>query len=367
VAGSIGKGSSKKNKEAGMNFIERSGKRWSYFLGALAIMLGLGAAAQGQFVPGSGKTSLETGVRASSPTSALAPGTIQISVQCGNPTARLKTIADGLKLLGGLRPAALLISGTCHEDVSIEGLDSIILQGNPTATIDGGSDPNTNAVAIVTSQDIALNNLTITGGAGLVCIGLSSCALTQVTIQNSLGDGATVNGGSHLEFLDCIIQNNASAGLNVGAGSASVIGGRITGNGSDGVLMRLGGTFAAAPADVNDNATIQNNAGNGIRASLHNTLNLNSAVITGNAVDGVTLQLGSAMSMIATSITNNGGHQVRIGDLSVARFSGFQSNTISGLNFPDVVCDPRFSATRQLAANAVGATTNCPAELPPTP
>jgi len=174
-----------------------------------------------------------------------------------------------------------------------------------------------------------------------------------------------VNGGSHLGFLDCVIQNNTNAGLNVGVGSANVLGGRITGNGSDGVLMRLGGTFTAFPADANDNVRIQNNAGNGIRASLHNIVNLNSAVITGNAVDGVTLQLGSAMNLIATSITNNGGHQVRIGDLSVVRFSGFQSNTISGSNFPDVVCDPQFSTTRQLA-NALSATTNCPAELPPT-
>jgi hypothetical protein len=131
--------------------------------------------------------------------------------------------------------------------------------------------------------------------------------------------------------------------------------------------VRFGGTFTAAPADVNDNATIQNNSGSGIRTSLHNTVNLNSAVITGNSGDGVTLQFGSAMNLIASSITNNGGHQVRIGDLSVAHFTGFQSNTVSGANFPDVVCDPQFSATRQLAANAPGATTNCPAELQPVP
>jgi len=300
-------------------------------------------------------------------TAASPAAAIQIHVECGNSSAKLRTITDGLKLLGSLHPAVLLVSGTCHEDVVIQGLDSITLQGNPVATIDGGSDPNLAAVQIFGSQNIALNNLTITGGAGLVCNGLSYCDLTQATVQNSLGDGASVNGGSHLGFFDCVIQNNTNAGLNVGVGSANVLGGRITGNGSDGVLMRLGGTFTAAPADANDNVRIQNNAGNGIRASLHNVVNLNSAVITGNAVDGVTLQLGSALNLIATSITNNGGHQVRIGDLSVVRFSGFQSNTISGSNFPDVVCDPQFSTTRQLAANAVSATTNCPAELPPTP
>ena len=98
--------------------------------------------------------------------------------------------------------------------------------------------------------------------------------------------------------------------------------------------MRLGGTFTAFPADANDNVRIQNNAGNGIRASLHNIVNLNSAVITGNAVDGVTLQLGSAMNLIATSITNNGGHQVRIGDLSVVRFSRVSKQHGQRIEFP---------------------------------
>jgi len=94
---------------------------------------------------------------------------------------------------------------------------------------------------------------------------------------------------------------------------------------------------------------------------------LNAAIISGNAGDGVTLQIGSTMNLFASSITNNNGHQIRIGDLSVARFSGFQSNTVTGATVPDVVCDPQFSTTRQLSANAPGTTTNCPAELPPTP
>jgi hypothetical protein len=299
-------------------------------------------------------------------TASLGSG-IQLRVECSNPRAPLKTIGAALKLVGHGLPTTLLVSGTCHENVEIQGLTNVTLQGNPTATIDGGSDPNSIAVDLSSSQNIALNNLTITGGGvGLNCVALSDCALTQVTIQNSQGVGANVNGGAHLAMLDCVIQNNADVGLSVGAGTASLIGGQITGNGSDGVSMRFGGIFTAAPADVNDNATIQNNSGNGIRASLHNTVTLNTAVITGNGADGVTLQLGSAMNMLASSITNNGGHQVRIGDLSVARFSGGPSNTVTGANFPDVVCDPQFSATRQLS-NAPGVTTNCAAELPPAP
>lgn len=295
------------------------------------------------------------------------PSAIQIPVQCGSSAARIKSIADGLKLVGNLHPAVLLISGTCHEDVVIQGLDNITLQGNPTATIDGGSDPDVGSVEITGSQIIALNNLTITGGGeGVGCIGESFCLLTQVTIQNSFGDGAGVGRGSHLEITDSVIQNNADVGLGVGFGSAAFFGGSITGNGSDGVSMRNGSLFATGPGNLIPNVTIQNNAGNGIRTTLHNTVNLQSAVINGNAVDGVTLQLGSALNMFESSITNNGGHQVRIGDLSVARFPGVASNAISGSNYPDVVCDPQFSTTRNIR-NLVGTTTNCAAELPPTP
>jgi hypothetical protein len=350
-----------------MQFVGQKGKPQGNFLRVLAVILVMPLAAYGQGGTRRGTNVVEAASITTSSATVFPAGTVQIRVDCGSSTAKVKTIADGLKLAGVLHPAVLLVSGTCHEDVVIQGLSDVTLQGNPTATIDGATDPNTIAVSIVGSQNIVLNNLTITGGQGVSCFGNSYCALTQTTIQNSLGDGAGVGGEAHLDCLDCLVENNASAGLNVGAGSASFIGGRINGNGSDGVLLRNGGTFVAAPADVNDNATIESNGGNGIRASLHNTVNLNSATVRGNAVDGVTLQLGSAMNMFASTITNHGGHQVRIGDLSVARFSGFQSNTVTGANHPDVVCDSLFSATRQLAANAVGATTNCPMEQPPTP
>jgi len=350
-----------------MRFIGRNGKKWNYFLSGLAAMLALTFSAQGQTGPRGRKASSEEGISAPTQTTTLPVSALQIRVECGSPAARVKTIADGLKLLGNLHPGVLLISGTCHENVVIQGLNGITLQGNPTATIDGGSDPSVGAVAIIGSLNISLNNLTIAGGGqGVGCLGVSYCLLTQITIENSQGDGADVQAGARLEISDSVIQNNANAGLGV-AGVAAFFGGVITGNGSDGVLVRNGGFFAVNPGNLMSSVTIQNNAGYGIRTVLHNTIILNSAVITGNVADGVTLQMGSALNMFASTITNNGGHQVRIGDLSVARFTGFQSNSITGANSPDVVCDPQFSTTRQFAANAPGATTNCPAELPPTP
>ncbi len=333
---------------------------------AIALVLALPLVMFGQSAPRMEEPSPRLETRTQQTTTATPGSTIQLRVECGNPAARVKTIADGLKLLGALHPAVLLISGTCHENVVIQGLDSITLQGNPTATIDGGSDPNLGTVAITGSQIIALNNLTITGGGeGVGCIGASFCVLTQVTIQNGLGNGANVGRGAHLDITDSVIQNNAAFGLGIGVGSAAFFGGSITGNGSDGVSMRNGSFFGTGPGDVIPNVTIQNNAGNGIRTILRNTISLGSAVITGNALDGVTLQMGSSMRMFDSSITNNGGHQVRIGDLSMASFA---PGTVTGANYPDVVCDPLFSTTRNLRSLILrGATTNCPAELPPTP
>src|SRR5215471_10783365 len=89
-------------------------------------------------------------------TNTLTPSALQIHVQCGNPAARIQSISAGLRLLGTLHPAVLLISGTCHEEVLIEGLADITLQGNPAATIDGGTDLNNATVLILGSQNIAL-------------------------------------------------------------------------------------------------------------------------------------------------------------------------------------------------------------------
>jgi hypothetical protein len=350
-----------------MFFPKQENIKRNYVLSSLAAMLTLACAAHGQSTLRSGKAGPETAAGVPIAAATLPAGSIQLRVECGSPKAVLHSITAALKLVISSVPTTLLISGTCHENVVIRGLNNVTLQGNPTATIDGGSDPNVGTVAVIGSLNISLNNLTMTGGGqGVGCLGVSYCLLNQVTVENSLGDGGDVQAASRLEIFDSVIQDNAGAGLGV-AGVGAFFGGTISGNGSDGVALRNGGFFATNPGNVTPTVSIKDNAGNGIRAPLHNTVNLNAAIITGNLVDGVTLQVGSAMNIFATSITNNGGHQVRIGDLSVARFSGFQSNTIAGANFPDVVCDPKYSATRQLAANAPGATTNCPAELPTTP
>jgi len=292
---------------------------------------------------------------------------LRIPVNCGNQEANVKTVADGLKLLGNARPAVLLISGTCHENVIITSLDRITLEGNPTATIDGGSDPNVSTVFIADSRNVQLTSLTITGGGdGLDCVQQSYCLLNQVTVQNAQANGIRV-AASRAALLETVIQNNGAEGMAINSASVGVVGGSVTGNGTAGISLRNGGILGVASDDPAPYASIGNNLGPGIMALSHSTVSLNGVNITGNSGDGVTVQNASEMTTVLANISNNTGHQVRIGDLSFVRFAGLASNTITGSSFPDVVCDPQFSIARQLAANAPGATTNCPPDLPPAP
>jgi hypothetical protein len=305
----------------------------------------------------------QAGLSATAKAAPISSGSgIQLRVECGNPKAPLKSIGAALKLVGNF-PATLLISGTCHENVVIQGLDRITLQGNPTATIDGGNDPNFAAVDIIDSVNIGLTNLTITGGAGVFCAGHSLCRLIQSTVQNSLGVGVSVCTGCYFGIGDSVIQNNGDIGLYVGAGTVSFFGGFIQDNAGDGVRLRYGGVLNVQGGSLIPTVTIHGNAGNGITAIAHSIVALDPATITNNSGDGVRLMGGSTMRTSGSTIAFNSGHQVRIGDLSWVQFSG---DSITGPNYPDVVCDPLFSTTRGLG-NLAGSTSNCPAELPPTP
>lgn len=142
-------------------------------------------------------------------------------------------------------------------------------------------------------------------------------------------------------------------------------------------LFGDGAVFAAS--DSAGVATVIQNNSSGIAASDHSSVGLfPRTTVTANTGDGVILEAGSEgqfdafFSATDVSVTNNGGHGVRIGDLSMAAFRTFSSGpTITGNNRSattpyDVVCDPVFSTTRGFA-NLIGATTNCPAEQPRNP
>lgn len=289
------------------------------------------------------------------------PSKRTVAVSCGNPAAKVQTLADGLKLIGDDRPATLLVSGTCRENVVIEGMDRVTLQGNPTATIDGGADPGSFTVRITDSRSIELTSLTITGGGmGVLCGGQSLCRLAGLTVQNSLAFGIFVGIRSHADIADTVIRNSADIGMQLSGGaSASTDGLSVVGSATEGIRLGLGAGFL-----LMSGGSVSGNGGNGITVNTAGLVVLLGAAVTGNAGDGLALRLGSTARIGDSTVSANGGHQVRIGDLSSARFEG--TSAVSGANFPDVVCDPVYSATRGFGT-LVGTTTNCPAEQAPNP
>lgn len=322
------------------------------------LLSGLPVLADAQSTMLAGNASARIGVREARASSQ--PSRANIHVDCSNAAAKFRTIADGLAIIGDERPATLFVSGTCRENVVIQGLDRVTIQGNPTATIDGGTDPSLVAVTISDSRGIQLVSLTVTGGGiGVACFTQSLCRFSQMTVQNSLGDGVSVGLRSEANIENTVIENSAGAGLSVRGGTGNLGDVTIVGNAAGGVQLGLGGGFLAVSG-----GSISENGGNGITASAANFVFLGGATVSRNSGDGVALQAGSTANVRGSEVSGNADHQFRIGDLSSVVFGDF--NTVFGTTFPDVVCDPVFSGTRGFGGLA-GATTNCPAELPPGP
>jgi hypothetical protein len=114
----------------------------------------------------------------------------RVHVNCNGPSASMRTIQSALAHLPPVGPNTVLVSGTCVEKLSIRGFDRLTIQGNPSATIDGGDDPNADTLDIFESHEVTLKDITISGGGLTVQCALQSlCRFHHVTIQNSLGLG----------------------------------------------------------------------------------------------------------------------------------------------------------------------------------
>lgn len=302
------------------------------------------------------------------------------TVQCSNPADEdtYRTISSGLEALARVATTGsktLLISGTCNENVTVNGFSYLTLQGNPTATINGQDLASNVALLISDSQDIVVNNISVVGGAD--CDDHSLCRFNNDTFQGA-STGAIEQAGFAVSFrasavlLDCTFQNNAGSGIFVGiATRLDLLGGTVQNNPGDGISTGGfgSGTLVLQPSNTT-NPIVQNNSGNGIRADVNSTVVLLGATVTGNGGDGLRLT-GSSTAKIrgGSSITQNVGHGVRIGDLSFAEFS--PGDTVTGNNTRaatpyDIVCDPVNAATRGFGS-LTGSTTNCPAEKPINP
>jgi hypothetical protein len=227
-------------------------------------------------------------------------------------------------------------------------MDRLSLITKNGASITDRSNGTLAVVDIEDSHSVTVRGFTINGGAGGVqCGNASVCYLTGNTIQDAVGAGVGISGGSHGFFESNVIQNNGGSGSVVSHGSQLLSSNDVfQGNSAEGVDVRSA-YFAASNSSFLNNTV-------GVRAGA-STVELSGGTITGSGEDGMTLRGNSTASFFGPSITGNGGNGVHLEDGS---FAGFVAATITGnLSGTDVDCAPQFPITRFV--ERTGGITNC--------
>ena len=280
-----------------------------------------------------------------------------LRVNCSHKSEdQFSTINAALRQLRASEPNTITVSGTCIENVVINSLDRLVVNGINGASITDASNGSLDVIDITDSQRVTISGFTINGGSsGVVCSDASLCRFSGNTIQGSANYGlvvaearATLNGDT--------LQNHGGRGLSiVDGGSVDASGITVQGN-FDGVVLNSSGYLVAGNSVIRDNQRF------GVLVSNNSTLRCLPCTITGNASDGVRLQKKSEATFDAfngpNSITGNGGSGVTLLDLSFASFD-FGNMVTGNSSGTDVVCNQQFSATRGALANIGGGTTNC--------
>jgi hypothetical protein len=272
-----------------------------------------------------------------------------LTVNC----SKKETISKAIKLLTNANPQGpnrIIVSGNCNENLAIHSMDRLTLITDQGASITDSSGGSSAVVDIEDSHSVTVQGFTINGGNGGVnCGSASVCYLTGNTIQDGVGNGLFVSGGSNAFLESNVIQNNGDRGAILIAGSQiSSSNDVFQGNAGQGVDIGSGSHLQTSNSNFLNNEV-------GIRVGA-STAQLGGGTISGNLGNGMTL-LGNASAAFfgATTITGNGGVGVHLEDGS---FAGFVSANITGnLSGLDVECAPQFPITRFV--DRTGGVTNC--------
>jgi hypothetical protein len=279
-------------------------------------------------------------------------------VNCG-AKAGLSSVGLAIKAVQGSEsrsPATIYVSGACHENIVIQGLDRLSINALNGASITDASNGAQAVIAVVDSHSFSLTGFTINGTGGdadgFDCLGGSECRLVQDIFQGAGGSGIFIVALSKANIVGSVTQNNGFAGLGVGAGATVLAQGIASRGNFQGVYMQQGANVVLQQA-----STITGNQAEGIFARTNATLTCNSCVITTNGAAGINLLFGSAAQIGGgTSISGNVGAGVSVSDGSKAIFAGGSGVTGNNGSF-DVACNPQYPVTRGVAST--GGSTNC--------
>jgi hypothetical protein len=264
--------------------------------------------------------------------------------------------------LAGLDPdeaTTILVSGTCTDNLHINGINRLTLLGSPGATINDASGGNDFIVTATNTQTLDFEGFTINGGLGFACLTYSTCLLAGNTIQNSLGNGVLVNRSNAILQSDTI-QNNGGRGVNaVNGANVTIAFETIQNSGAAGV-----GAFYGTNLNVQFSTITANGGAGGIRVGEHSSLRLIDSTVSGNFNNGVNLESSSAGTFenfgLGNTVTGNGNVGVLVVDQSIADFTNGPDTVTGNLGGLDVACFGQFPVTLGAKTLIGGGNTNCP-------
>lgn len=316
--------------------------------------------------------------------------------------AELKANCDGngprssiTKVLAKLPPGPnrITVTGTCRENVLIQGIDDLTLVAAPGVSIVDPSLGVLSAVQIEHSRRVTISGFEIVGGLnGVACVRASDC-----TVSNNNFHGSVLSEVFVFESSSAILSGNHvhDAGLGITAAYSSflhLLGGtlgdaniieNIYGNGT--AVQVYGSSSARVEGTPENPNIIRNNPQGGVsatysEATLFNTVltgngsvsNLNSAavtlvhsgarliapVITDNLGPGLLLANASNAGVGGANIARNGRNGVVVLLQSSVNF-GSPANSVTGNARSDVFCDST-AVLQNPAMLSGGGVVNCP-------
>jgi parallel beta-helix repeat protein len=199
------------------------------------------------------------------------------------------------------RPGRLiLVSGTCHENVTIPaGKDRITLDGAGAASITG-PDP-TQITVLVRAKEVTVRGFLITGGLGGIAMTQGGTGrIDGNTVRDTGGYGVSVSQLSSAVIVNNILQNNFQAGVGVAETSFAFIGfatstdtvanpNLITGNRAQGIAV-----FRGSYARIVGN-DISHNGANGVNVRESSSAQISDNVINANGMNGILAAQGSGV------------------------------------------------------------------------
>lgn len=208
--------------------------------------------------------------------------------------------------LANVRPGdTILVSGTCHEQVSFTPeMTRITLDGQKKTTIQhpGKFAPSPHAV-FIRGKDITVKGVTVVGGLdGIHLSGPASAEIENDVVRKVAGRGIHIDKGSVARVLGTTVEDAGVVGIDVTGASYAYIGVRIPrvpalspntirNNGGPGInIERTSGAWIVGN-------TISNNNGSGIEVHRNAQADVIANIINANGGDGITVSYGSGVNL----------------------------------------------------------------------